>query len=36
VIINDDPWVRGSLIMMWHGASDRDAPLKFRRWFKRS
>jgi hypothetical protein len=37
VIVNDDPWVRASLIMIWHGASDRDAPLKFRsRWFKRS
>ncbi|HEY9470482.1 MAG TPA: hypothetical protein VIQ76_12795 [Propionibacteriaceae bacterium] len=36
VIVNDDPWVRASLIMIWHGPSDRDAPLKLRGWFKRS
>jgi hypothetical protein len=36
VIVDDNPWVRASLIMMWHGASDRDALLKFRRWIKRS
>jgi hypothetical protein len=35
-VIVDDPWVRASLIMIWHGPSDRDAPLKLRGWFKRS
>jgi hypothetical protein len=35
-VIVDDPWVRASLIMIWHGPSDCDAPWKFRKWFKRS